>query len=55
MRVEDEGSCPHKAAVDVQGIAVLGVLDSGADITIMNRELFKRVAVSVKKEGFQEA
>ena len=38
VRVEDEGISPRKAAVDVQGVAALGVVDSGADITIMNRE-----------------
>ena len=32
----------------IQGVAVTGLIDSGADITIMGGELFKRVAVAAK-------
>ena len=54
VRVEDEGSLPRKAAADVQGVTALGVVDSGADITIMNGELFERVAVAarLRKKAF---
>ena len=53
VRVEDEGSCPHKAAVDVQGVTALGVVDSGVDITIMNGELFT-VAARLRKKDFRK-
>ena len=56
VRVEDEGSHPRKAAVDVQGVAALGVVDSGADITIMNGELFETVAAAahLRKKAFRK-
>ena len=44
VRVEDKGSQPQKASVSVQGMPVEGVIDSGADITIMGADLFKKVA-----------
>ena len=44
VRVEDKGSQPQKASVSVQGVPVEGVIDSGADITIMGADLFKKVA-----------
>ena len=48
VRVEDKGSKPQKALVDVQGIPAEGVIDSGADITIMGADLFKRVAAAAR-------
>ena len=47
---------PRKAAVDVQGVAALGVVDSGADITIINGQLFERVAVAarLRKKAFRK-
>ena len=44
VRVEDKGNQPQKASVSVQGVPVEGVIDSGADITIMGADLFKKVA-----------
>ena len=44
VRVEDKGSKPRKVTVDVQGVPAEGVVDTGADITIMGADLFKRVA-----------
>ena len=46
VRVEDKGSKPQKRLVDIQGVPAEGVIDSGADITIMGADLFKRVAAS---------
>ena len=44
VRVHDKGSRPHCAHVNVQGVPMSGVVDSGADITIMGGDMFKRVA-----------
>ena len=48
IRVEDKGSKPQKALVDVQGLPAEGVIDSGADITIMGTDLFKKVAAAAR-------
>ena len=42
------GSQPYCAKVNVQGVPVDGVVDSGVDITIMGGDLFKRVATVAK-------
>ena len=44
VRVNDTGSIPQCAKVLVQGVPAYGIIDSAADITIMGRDLFKRVA-----------
>ena len=44
VHIEDKGSLPRKLTVDLQGLPVSGVIDSGADITIMNGNVFKKVA-----------
>ena len=44
VRVKDKGSKPQMAVVDVQGVQTEGIIDTGADITIMGPELFKMVA-----------
>ena len=44
VRVDDRGSKPQLAVVDVQGVPAEGIIDTGSDITIMGAELFKRVA-----------
>ena len=56
IRVHDKGSKPRKVAVDVQGVLAVGVIDSGADITIMGSELFKKVAsvARLKKSSFEK-
>jgi len=56
VRVRDEGSQPREAQVQLQGVSVWGIVDSGADITIIGKELFKTVATvnKLKKKGFQK-
>ena len=44
VRVKDQGSRILTALVDVQGVEARGIIDTGADITIMGPELFKKVA-----------
>ena len=55
VRVYDKGSKPHCANVNIQGVLMSGVVDSGADITIMGGEMFKLVAVvaKLKKRDFK--
>ena len=57
VRVEDRGSRPRKVTVDLQGLPVMGIIDSGADITIMNGDMFKKVAAiaRLKKKAFKAA
>jgi len=40
IRITDGGSQPQFVRVDVQGVPADGVIDMGADITIMGKELF---------------
>ena len=53
IRVEDKGSRPCK--VTVQGVPAQGVIDSGADITIINADFFKNIAAATKlrKKAFK--
>lgn len=44
IRLDYHGSRPRYARVEVQGVPTQGIIDSGADITIISGELFKRVA-----------
>ena len=44
IRVKDKGSKPQMAVVDIQGVQTEGIIDTGANITIMGPELFKMVA-----------
>ena len=57
IRITDGGSQPHCAKVSIQGVPVYGIIDSGADITIIGAILFKRVATiaRLKKRDFQPA
>ena len=56
IQVNDEGSQTKEAEVVIQGVPVVGILDSGADITIMGAEMFKKVAsVAKQKTRLQEA
>ena len=48
VHLQDKGSKPHCARVNVQGVPTEGVVDSGADITIMGGNLFKHVAAVAK-------
>ena len=56
VRVNDKGSCPQLAGVEIQGVPAQGIIDSGADISIMG-ELFKRVAAvaRLKRRDFKRA
>ena len=55
VRVQDRGSQLRCAQVQVQGVRAWGIVDSGADITIMGKELFKKVAsvCRLKKRDFK--
>ena len=57
VRVKDEGSHAQMAGVQVQGFSTEGIVDSGADITIVNGELFKKIAAEarLKKRDFKPA
>ena len=48
VRVPYEGSDPRRAFVEVQGIPAHGVVDTGADITIIGPELFKTIAAATR-------
>ena len=48
VTVPDKGSQVKCARVSVQGIPAYGIIDSGADITIIGGSLFKRVAAAAK-------
>ena len=48
VELRDEGSVPKCVSVLTQGVAATKLIDSGADITIMGGELFKRVSVAAK-------
>ena len=43
-RIEDQGSGLRKIKVEIAGVPAVGLVDTGADITIMGLELFKKVA-----------
>ena len=57
VRVEDKGSKPRVVMVDVHGVPARGIIDSGADISIINGDLFQRVATiaRLKKRAFKKA
>ena len=48
VRIVDRGSRPQQVPVLLEGVPVLGVVDSGADITIMSKNLLERVAAAAK-------
>ena len=54
--VADKGSKAQHARVSVQGVPANGVIDTGADITIMGGELFARVAAAarLRKKDFRK-
>jgi len=57
VRVQDEGSKSQTALVEIAGVPAHGIVDAGADITIMGLELFKKVATIAKlnKRQFKKA
>ena len=56
VRVMYEGSQPRYADVLIQGVPAKGMIDTGADITIMGAELFKLVAAAahLRKRDFKK-
>ena len=44
LRVGDKGSLPCCVKMEVQGVHMYGIMDSGADITIIGDQTFKKVA-----------
>ena len=48
VRIADGGSKCHRAKVIVGGVPLLGIVDSGADITIMGGTAFRQVASVAK-------
>ena len=57
VRVSDSGSQTHCAKVQVQGVPAFGIIDSGADITIIGGNLFRKVATvaRLKNKDFKKA
>ena len=57
VRVVHNGSWPQRARVLLEGVPATGVIDSGADITIMGEDLLKRVAAAarLKKSRLKKA
>ena len=57
MELEDKGSDPKCVTVLLQGLPSIGLIDSGADITIIGGELFKRITAvpRLKKQDFKRA
>ena len=55
VRVSDTGSKPQCARVMIQGVPVIGIIDTAADISIMGGLLFKKVAsvAKLKKKNFK--
>ena len=56
VRVKDGGSITQCVKLSLQGVPVYGIIDSGADITIIGGQLFKRVALAahLKKKDFMK-
>lgn len=54
--VSDKGTKPQYVNVQVQAVLTSGVMDMGADITIMGGKLFKQVAAGcmTKKRDFKK-
>ena len=57
IRVSDLGSKPRYANILIEGVTAAGVIDTGADITIVNGALFAKIAAAarLKKKDFQPA
>ena len=55
--MDDGGSQIHCAKVQVQGVPAYGIIDSGADITIIGGSLFRKVATvaCLRKKNFKKA
>ena len=57
VRVQDQGSAHQQAKVIVGGVPMFGLVDTGADVTIMGGSTFKQVAAAAKlhKKDFKPA
>ena len=57
VQVRDQGNKLQVAKVQVQGVFALGHSDTGANITIMGGELFKKMTAAawLKKKNFKGA
>ena len=57
VHVQDHGSHSHLAKLSIQGFPVEGIVDSGTDITIINGDLFKKIATAahLKKTNIKPA
>ena len=56
VRLPDHGSLTKCVKVSVQGVPAYGLIDSGADITILGGSLFKRIATIARlKKNFKKA
>ena len=57
VRITDQGSHLRKVTVEIAGVPATGLVDTGADITIMGPDLFKKVAAvaGLKKRQFKPA
>ena len=57
VRVHDKGSMSQCVKVQLQGVPVYGIIDSGADISIIGGDLFRKVAsvARLKKRDFKKA
>ena len=56
VRIQDSGSQLRCARVDIHGVPVVGLVDTGADISIMGREVFRKVAAvaRLRKKNFKK-
>ena len=56
VRVKDTGSKARCARVQIEGVSMFGIVDSGADITIMRGNMFLKVAsvARLKKRDFKK-
>ena len=57
IQVDDRGSRPQCVKVEVQGVPMYGIVDTGADITIIGGNMFRKVAAvaRLKKKNFRKA
>ena len=57
VHVTDHGSHLRRVQVDIAGVPAVGLIDTGADISIMGPEMFKKVAAvaGLKKRQLKPA
>lgn len=48
VRVDNKGSVSHCVEVEVQYVSMYGIVDSGANITIIGDQMFKKEATVTK-------